>query len=144
MDTNPGKALPPELERWRKKAESSFWGFVGCDFEELSERGAVISLDVKPHHLNLIGIVHGGVHATMIDSAMGLVAMIVRPQESVVTTNLNLNYVAPLRQGRIVVAAELLHMSRKMITTQAYVRSGDGDLLAFGTGTFRVIEPPAE
>lgn len=140
MEANTEKPVPPELERWRKKAEASFWGFVGCQFESLSDRQVVVSLDVQSRHLNLIGIAHGGIHATLMDSAMGLMAMIARPEESVMTTNLNLNYVAPMGIGRMVVTAELLHKSRKMITTQAYARNGNGDLLAFGTGTFRVIE----
>jgi uncharacterized protein (TIGR00369 family) len=137
------KAAPPELERWRKAAESTFWGLVGCEFEELTEKQIVVSLEIRPHHLNLIGILHGGVHATMIDSAMGLLAMIARPEENMVTTNLNLNYVAPTGKGKVVVTAEIVHMSRKMVTTQAYARTGEGELLAFGTGTFRVIERQA-
>lgn len=130
----------PQLERWRKKAESTFWGLVGCEFEELTEKQITVSLDIQPHHLNLIGIVHGGVHATMIDSAMGLMAMVARPQDNVVTTNLNMNYVAPTGKGKMIVTAEIVHMSRKMVTTQAYARNENGDLLAFGTGTFRVID----
>jgi uncharacterized protein (TIGR00369 family) len=130
----------PQLERWRKKAESTFWGLVGCEFEQLTEKQITVSLDIQPHHLNLIGIVHGGVHATMIDSAMGLMAMVARPQDNVVTTNLNMNYVAPTGKGKMIVTAEIVHMSRKMVTTQAYARNENGDLLAFGTGTFRVID----
>lgn len=139
--TNPETKLPAEFEIWKEKAESTFWGLLGCEFEELTDKQITVSLDIKPHHLNLIGILHGGVHATMMDSAMGLMAMIARPRESVVTTNLNLHYVAPTGQGRIIVTAELVHMSRKLVNTQAYARTGDGELLAFGTGTFRVIEP---
>jgi uncharacterized protein (TIGR00369 family) len=139
MEPNTAKTHP-ELERWRKKAESTFWGLLGCEFEKLTDTQLTVSLDIKPHHLNLIGILHGGVHATMIDSAMGLMAMVARPQDNVVTTNLNLNYVAPTGKGRILVTAEIVHISRKMITTQAYARTENGDLLAFGTGTFRVID----
>lgn len=131
------------IEQWRQKAETTFWGWLGCEFVDLNEREVTVALDVKPHHLNLIGILHGGVHATLIDSAMGLMAMAARPDESVVTTNLNLNYVAPAGLGRIAVTAELVHMSRKMVTTQAYARNAGGELLAFGTGTFRVIERQA-
>ncbi|MBW5448280.1 hotdog fold thioesterase [Cohnella sp. CFH 77786] len=139
---NPKQALSAQVERLKEKAEHSFWGFLGCELEALDEKRVTVSLDVRPHHLNLIGILHGGVHATLMDSAMGLVAMIARPQESVVTTNLNLHYVAPTGVGRITVTAELLHMSRKMINTQASARREDGELLAFGTGTFRVIDRP--
>ncbi|OAB34047.1 PaaI family thioesterase [Paenibacillus glacialis] len=132
----------PDLEHWGKIAESTFWGFLGCELEELSEKRVVVSIDIKPHHLNLIGILHGGVHATLIDSAMGLIAMIARPQDNVVTSNLSINYLAPTERGRVLVTAELIHSSRKMITTQAFARTENGELCAFGTGTFRVINKP--
>ncbi|MFB9273990.1 PaaI family thioesterase [Cohnella cellulosilytica] len=140
METDKEVELPPEMEQWKAKAELTFWGWVGCAFERVDERRIVVSLDVKPRHLNLIGILHGGVHATMIDSAMGLAAMIARPNAGVVTTHLNLNYVAPVRSGRILVEAEIVHLSRRTATTQARVRTEDGELLAYGTGTFRMLE----
>lgn len=138
---NPPIKLEDQLELWREKAETTFWGYLGCEFDSVDERQVTVSLEIKPEHLNLIGILHGGVHATLIDSAMGLAVMIARPQESVVTSNLNLHYVAPVRQGRIFVTAEVVYMSRKSIHAQAYVRTEAGDMLAFGTGAFRVIHP---
>ncbi|QTH41794.1 PaaI family thioesterase [Cohnella sp. LGH] len=140
MASSEENELPPQLEQWKAKAESTFWGWVGCSFERVDERRTVVSLDIEPRHLNLIGILHGGVHATMIDSAMGLAAMLARPEAAVVTTHLNMNYVAPVREGRIFVEAEIAHMSRITVTTQARVRTADGELLAFGNGTFRVLE----
>jgi len=131
--------LPPEVERWRQQAAGTFWGLVGCEIASLSQRQAVVTLEIKPHHLNLIGIVHGGVYATMIDSAMGLAAMMARPQENVVTSGLNLNYLAPIGQGKMVVTAAIAHQSRKTVTVQAQARTDGGELLALGTGSFRVI-----
>lgn len=131
--------LPPEVERWRQQAADTFWGLVGCEIASLSERKAVVTLGIEPRHRNLIGIVHGGVYATMIDSAMGLAAMMARPRENVVTSGLNLHYVAPMESGRMIVTADIAHQSRKTITVQAQARTESGELLALGTGSFRVI-----
>ncbi|MGG6312703.1 PaaI family thioesterase [Paenibacillus macerans] len=130
--------LQQRLERWNQAAVGSFVDHLGCCVEEANGRRVEMTLDIKPHHLNLIGIVHGGVHATLIDSAMGLLAMIAKPEASVVTTNLNMNYVAKAERGRICVTAELVHVSRKSVTTIAYARLDQGEICAFGTGTFRV------
>ncbi|GIP46464.1 putative esterase [compost metagenome] len=130
--------LRQRLELWNQAAVGSFVDYLGCQVEEADERRVVMTLDIRPQHLNLIGIVHGGVHATLIDSAMGLLAMIAKPEASVVTTNLNLNYVAKAEQGRITVTAEMVHVSRKSVTTMAYARLDQGEICAFGTGTFRV------
>ncbi len=141
---NPAEELEKQFERWQKQGESTFWGLLGCEFAGWDGKTVTVALDVKPQLLNLIGILHGGVHATLIDSAMGLVVMIARPRENVVTTNLNLNYVAPASEGRILVTAELLHATRKSMNAQAFVRTEGGELLAFGTGTFRVMDRKPE
>lgn len=127
------------LDKWNQDAANTFWGYLGCEFVEWNGTQVVIALDIKPHHLNMMGILHGGVSATMIDSAMGLVAMIARPNQNVVTTNLSMNYLAKATEGRITVTAEIIHSSRKSLTTQAFARLEDGELCAIGTGTFRVI-----
>ncbi|MCM3745799.1 PaaI family thioesterase [Paenibacillus pasadenensis] len=127
------------IAKWAAAAEQSFWGYIGGEVQTLGDGHTEVFLDIKPHHMNLIGILHGGVYATLIDSAMGLVAMAARPDNAVVTTNLNLNYVSPIKEGRLIVTADIVHESRNMISTQAFARSEDGKLYAFGTGTFRIL-----
>ncbi|MFD3257028.1 PaaI family thioesterase [Paenibacillus lentus] len=139
-ETEDTSAWQRSIEKWNAMAKNTFWDYLGCQIAEIREGKVVVTLDIQPHHLNLIGIVHGGVHATLIDSAMGLVAMLARPRDSVVTTNLSMNYVAKAERGRIEVTAEIVHSSRKSISTQAYARMQNGELCAFGTGTFRVID----
>ncbi|MNR34424.1 Thioesterase superfamily protein [compost metagenome] len=84
-------------------------------------------------------MVHGGVTSSLLDTAMGIIAMIARPEEKVVTTNLNVHFVSPLYAGRLLVTAELVHQSRKMITAQGRVEDSEGNLGTMGTGSFRVI-----
>ncbi|CDN42923.1 MULTISPECIES: PaaI family thioesterase [Paenibacillus] len=142
MDNNleaDSSILAKQMAIWEEAAKESFWGFLGAEMQQLENGRCVVYLDVQPHHMNLIGILHGGVYATLIDSAMGMAAMAAHPETAVVTTNLNLNYVSPIREGRLIVSAEIVHQSRKMISTQAYARTEQGDLCAFGTGTFRVL-----
>jgi len=126
------------MQEWERLSKGSFWDYLGAQVEQVNDRQVVVTLEIQPHHHNLIGIVHGGVHATLLDSAMGLLAMVNRPNCNVVTTNLNMNYVAKSSTGKMIVTAELIHISRKMITAHAFARMDNGDLCAFGTGTFRV------
>ncbi|MDR0267423.1 PaaI family thioesterase [Paenibacillus sp.] len=128
-----------DLERMVEAAKDSFWDYIGCEIIEVNEKEVVVGFDILPHHLNPIGILHGGMHASAMDSAMGIIAMLSRPDVNVVTVGLNMNYVAPVSEGRVLVSAQMVHSSRKLMTTQAYARKENGDLLAFGTGTFRVL-----
>jgi len=132
------------LQRLHQAAKGTFWDHLGARLESFSPGRVVVSLEVQPHHLNLIGILHGGVHATLLDSAMGLAAMAAKPDDSLVTTNLNIHYLSPVGLGHIRVTGEILHSSRKMVTTQGRVYNAGGELCAFGTGTFRVISRSAD
>lgn len=129
-----------DYERWVQASKGTFWEHLGCEIISASLKQVVIHVRIEKHHLNLIGILHGGVHASMLDSAMGLMAMLPRPTVDVVTVNLNVNYVASIGEGSVIVTAEPVHSSRKLVTMQAYARRDSGELLAFGTGTFRVLE----
>lgn len=132
-----------EREQYIKKlseaAKHTFWDYLGCSLESLSDNKVVVTLDIKPHHLNLMGIVHGGVTSSLLDNAMGIAVMAARPNDQCVTTNLNVHFVSPLKKGRLTVTAEIIHQSRKMMTTSGTVADEEGRLGTLATGTFRVI-----
>ncbi|SDN70240.1 uncharacterized domain 1-containing protein [Paenibacillus sp. yr247] len=119
--------------------ENTFWGYLGCQFESADEDKLVISLDLLPHHLNVLGIVHGGVLSALLDNAMGAAAMRARPNEQVVTTSINVHFLSALREGKLFATIEIVHQSRKMITLSGTITGENGELSAMGTSTFRVI-----
>jgi uncharacterized protein (TIGR00369 family) len=127
------------IQRLAKAAESTFWGFLGCELVSVTDNQVTISLEAQSHHMNIIGIVHGGVLSSLLDNAMGIAVMATRPEDKVVTTNLNVHFVSPLKEGKLIVTAEIVHQSRKMITTQGRVTDAEGNLSTIGTGSFRVI-----
>ncbi len=127
------------FERMLDEARRTFWGYLGCELGSLDEHRAVITLEVKEHHLNPLGILHGGVHAALLDSAMGLAAMAARPDDNVVTASLNIHYTAPIEKGKVTAVAEILHMSGKMITAQGTLTDEKNTLCSLATASFRVI-----
>lgn len=127
------------LQKLQERAKGTFWEYLGSQVESVTPEKVVLSLQIEPHHLNPLGIVHGGVTSSMLDNAMGLAAFFARPNEQMVTTNLNVHFVAPLRVGKITVTAEIVHQSRKMVTTYGTVTDENGVLGTMGTGSFRVI-----
>jgi len=123
-----------------ERSKGTFWEYLGCELHSLQPNKVVISLEVRPHHLNPIGILHGGVSSTMLDNAMGLAAILTRgPHEKMVTSNLNVHFVSPLKGGKIFATAEVIHQSRKSITVTGSVTDEQGQLATYGTGSFRVI-----
>jgi len=128
-----------KLEQLAEQAENTFWGYLGCKLVEINESKVVVTLDVQQKHLNLLGILHGGVHAALLDSAMGLVAMSARQSEQLVTSTMHLHFTAPAGPGEVIVVAEVLHSSGKTVTTQGRLMNRKGELSALATATYRIV-----
>ena len=119
--------------------EVTFSRHIGAKVEEVEPGRSVINIDVKDIHLNGAGTLHGGVYASLIDNAMGLaVAALVGLRTA--TIGLDVHFLGAVREGRIVCSAEVVHRTRRIATVEAKVRDGEGNLVALGTGTFRIFE----
>ncbi len=92
---------------------------------------------VGPDHLRSRGVVHGGVLATLLDTALGLAASTRAPAGlDVVTAQLNANFVRPARHGeRLLAEARVKHSGRKTAVAVAEVFTEGGELVATGSAT---------
>lgn len=117
----------------------TFSRHIGSKVEEVEPGKATCFIDVKPEHLNGNGTLHGGVHASLIDNAMGLsVAALVGLRTA--TIALNVQFLGAVKEGRVICKSEVVHRTRRLATVEAKVHDGDGNLVAMGTGTFRIFE----
>ncbi|CAM4093271.1 PaaI family thioesterase [Paenibacillus alkaliterrae] len=126
------------LSRLAELAQATFWGLLGCEIVQADANKATICLDASGKHLNLLGIVHGGVQMSLLDNAMGLVVMLAAPGEKTVTANMNTQFLASSKGGVLFCEAELVHRTDRTLTLQAKVRDEGGKLLAWGSGAYRL------
>lgn len=126
------------FEELAEQAQATFWGYVGFELVQLSETSATISLQLQPHHLNLLGIVHGGVFMTMLDNAMGLVIMH-DPTLRAVTATMNTYFLTNISKGTIYCKAELLHRTKRTITMTASIYDDSNERLAYASGSYRLL-----
>jgi uncharacterized protein (TIGR00369 family) len=139
-NSDPGVELAGEyLERLQQMAKGTFWELLGCKLEAVELGRVTVTLRVEDHHLNTIGILHGGVHASLLDNTMGIAAMLARPNEKVVTTNLNMHYLTPLQKGIVHVTGIIIHQTRKIITTQGEIHDEAGHLGSWCSASYRVV-----
>ncbi|WP_274648891.1 PaaI family thioesterase [Paenibacillus humicola] len=134
-----GEAWKERLRRLEEAAKPTFWGYLGCEAETAADGKAVIRLRTQPHHLNLMGIVHGGVLASLLDNAMGLAVMSLCPDENAVTAQMNVHFLQSSRGGLLLCEAGLVHRSRRTLTLEGRVLDSGGELLAWGSGSFRRV-----
>ncbi|HEU5347935.1 MAG TPA: PaaI family thioesterase [Ktedonobacterales bacterium] len=109
---------------------------------EVSEGRAVFAMTPAEYHYNPIGVVHGGVAATLLDSAMGCAINASLPKGMAYTTlEIKVNYLRPLTMATGQVRAEgtVVHLGRRMAVAEGRITDSDGKLYATASTTCLVM-----
>jgi len=122
---------------------STFHRAFGMRLEHVAEGEVDLSLEAGPEHLNLMGTVHGGVLATLADSATGLAyRTVLEPGTTFTTIQLSLTYLTAGRAGRIAARGRVVKRGRRTGYAEADVVDGKGKLLARATALLAVTPEP--
>jgi len=98
---------------------------------------AIVALTLRREHLQNNGVVHGGVIASLIDTATAFAVLTVVPKEERVTTvDLTITYLHSLVEGRVRARAEVLRTGRRVIAVSAEVLTEDETLAATALSTY--------
>ncbi|HEX7956584.1 MAG TPA: PaaI family thioesterase [Pyrinomonadaceae bacterium] len=105
---------------------------------ELEEGRAVFTVEPAEYHYNPIGVVHGGLAATLLDSAMGCAVHSTLPAGAGYTTlEIKVNFVRPLtaETGAVRCEARVIHVGGRTATAEGRVVDSEGKLYAHATTT---------
>lgn len=128
------------LQKLKKSYERSpFFQHIGFEFVHLEAGRVKIKLRVHEALRNTQGVLHGGVHATMIDNIIGMTIRSIS-ESSCVTIQLNTHYLAPVRDGTIFAAGKVIRHGKTIVTGEGEITDEDGHMLAKGSGTFKLIK----
>ena len=119
--------------------EVTFSKHIGAKVEDVEPGRSVVYIEVEDFHLNGAGTLHGGVYASLIDNAMGL-SVLALVGVRTATIEMNVHFLGAVREGRITCHSQVVHRTRRTATAEAKVHDADGNLVAMGTGAFRVFE----
>jgi len=116
---------------------SNFSVMVGLEVEKLYEGGAVLGMTVKEHHLQIHNVVHGGVIATLADTAGAIAAYTVSAVGAeLATIELKINYLLPIADGKVEAEGRVLRAGRNFIVVECDIRNAHGQLAAKALMTF--------
>lgn len=119
-------------------------GLMGFRLIEAEKGLAVFEGSPGPSLLNPLGAVHGGYALTLIDSACGCaVHTELGAGVGYTTVETKVNFTRPIdpNGGPVRCEGRVLSRGRTIATSEAYLRSGDGKLLAHGTSTLIIFAP---
>ena len=111
--------------------EAPFYGWAGISVLSAREGEVEVAMEAGPGHLNIQGLVHGGLLATLADTAMGLaVRTRLEPGSRHVTIQLGVQFLSAGRQGRIFARGRVVRMGRQIAYAEAEVVDDGEKLLA--------------
>ena len=111
---------------------------LGFDIEEVAEGRVVFAAETGEHQYNPIGVVHGGLAATLLDSAMGCaVHSLLPPGRGYTTLEIKVNYVRAIKRdsGPLRAIGTVIHMGGKVATAEGRIVDAQDKLFAHGSTT---------
>ena len=117
---------------------------LGMDVEAVDE--GTVTFGLLPHesHYNPIGVVHGGIVCTMLDTVLGCaVHSTLEPGWGYTSIDLNVTYLRPitLATGRITATGTVVKGGRRVSFASGEVRDASGNVLATGTSSLLMMPP---
>ena len=117
----------------------SFVDSLGVSGRTADDGTARLQLDATPAHLNEAGTVHGGVLATLADTAMGQAVRSLTGEGDVpATSQLTLTYLRPGKPGRLEATGRVSKQGDHLTVCEAEVEQ-DGRTLVHAVATFAVL-----
>jgi uncharacterized protein (TIGR00369 family) len=116
-----------------------FAGELGLRAEAAEDGHARLEFEAEHRHLNPAGTVHGGLLATLVDTAMGLAARSrTEDDETPATSQLTIAYLTAAREGPLVVNAQVRKRGDHVLLCDADVEQ-DGRTVVHAVATFAVL-----
>jgi len=110
------------------------------ELASISVDQAVVTLKTEQCHLQPFGIVHGGVLATLIDTATFWSVFLKLPEDAgLVNIDLKLNYLKSVSSGAMTAQGRCIRAGRSINYAEASVKDKEGNLIAHGTSTLMVL-----
>lgn len=143
MPEHAGRSIEDDI--MARVAASPFHASMGISVSSVRDGEVDLVLEARPDHANLHGTVHGGVLATLADTAAGLaVRSAIAPGSGHVSVNLDVQYLAPARPGTLLATGRVVRLGRRIAFAEAEVAASDGTMLARAQVTIAISPPPEE
>jgi len=89
------------------------------------------------------GVVHGGLIATLADTAVAFAVMtLIQPGEKVTTAEFKINFFSAVTGGEMFGEARAVYTGKRLVVADMEVKKENGQLIARGMATYAIIGAP--
>lgn len=114
--------------------QTPFYGLMSMELCEMGFGYSKVELILDKKHLNNFGGVHGGVYATVIDTAAYWAVYCDIDEEAGLTTiDLKVDNLAAVQEGRLIIEGKRIKAGRTICLSEAVITDIEGKKLAHGT-----------
>ncbi len=116
--------------------------FLGLRVIRVEPGRAIVELSVQPRFLHMQGFLHGGILATVADTAAALALVPMVPRGTrMATVEMKINFLERVHAGRIRVVAWIVRKGKSLAVGEADVKDQKGRLLAKSLMTYSFSPP---
>lgn len=121
--------------------QGPYFKHLSMPVKEMGAGYALVEVAVRKEHLNPFGGLHGGVYASVIDTA-AYWAVYCELDERVgfISIDLKIDYLAPISSGMIITKGRSIKIGKSMCLAEATATDGNGKWLAHGTSKMLVTK----
>ncbi|HEU4368987.1 MAG TPA: PaaI family thioesterase [Methylomirabilota bacterium] len=117
---------------------------IGMRLASFKDGEAIVELDADPSHANPMGTVQGGILAAIADAAMGWAYMTMLGEgESYTTLEIKVNFLRPVRAGRLEARARVRNAGRTVGLVECDVVADGGKTAAYAVSTCMILRGEA-
>ena len=120
---------------------SSFFELLGMTICELKEGYSKVEIQLDQRHLNPFGGVHGGVYASLIDTAAYWAAYCDMDENAAYTSmDVCVNNLSMMKEGTLIAEGRTIKCGRSRYLCEASITDSAGKLIAYGTSKLMVLQ----
>jgi uncharacterized protein (TIGR00369 family) len=133
--------IPPELKAagWKPVPARDYPAMIGPFLARRAGEGWEYAFLPEQRHLNIGGVVHGGMLMSFMDDVLGMTVWEAAGRRPCTTVQLNTQFLAPARIGEFVEGrAEVLRTTRTLVFVRGTLSVGDRTLVA-ADGVWKIL-----
>jgi uncharacterized protein (TIGR00369 family) len=128
----------PALEGWKPRTLPGFFDLVGPLWTKKEGDSWAYGIVAEDKHVNPVGIVHGGMLATLLDHALSAIAWEANDRKPCITIALDVHFLAPARPGQFVAArGRIVRQASSLVFMQGNL-TVDGDEIATACAILKI------
>ncbi len=124
---------------------SPYFELLSMKTREMGVGYSLFEIDLTEKHLQLFGFVHGGVFASIIDTAASwaLFYAIEDQNAGLTSVDLKLNFLASAVSGKLIAKGRQIKIGKTLGYAESEVTDASGKILAHGTSTVMILHGKA-